>query len=138
MPPPQAEKGNRPAMGTTPINLRQARKARARAQKRREADANAARFGRTPAERARDEGARTRAERMLDQHHRERVGAQPPPEASGDAARRHGGSAATAGTGPDTAAATEGAETRKTQALAGAQPEHHPEHRPGGCRPPRP
>lgn len=123
-------------MGTTPINLRQARKARARAQKRREGDANAARFGRTPAERARDEGARTRAERVLDQHHRERAGAEPPPEASGDAARGHGRSpATTAPTGPaDAAAATEGAETRTSQARAGAQPEHQP----GGCRPPSP
>ena len=50
------------------VNLRAARKARARAERRAEADVNAARHGRTKAERAAEDAARDRAARTLDGH----------------------------------------------------------------------
>ncbi len=54
-----------------PINLNRARKERARAEKRATADANAAKFGRTKAEKAAEEADRNRAVRNLDLHKRE-------------------------------------------------------------------
>lgn len=52
----------------TIVNLRQARKQRARADKDSEAAANRARFGRTKAERSRDTQATERAQAHLDAH----------------------------------------------------------------------
>ncbi|SFQ42814.1 protein of unknown function [Roseivivax halotolerans] len=52
-------------------NLGRFRKAKARDEKRRAGDANAAKFGRTKAEKRRDESAREKAERGLDGHKRE-------------------------------------------------------------------
>ncbi|WP_406870300.1 DUF4169 family protein [Thioclava sp. 'Guangxiensis'] len=49
-------------------NLNQFRKAKARAEKRAAADANAVKFGRTKAERARDEADDLAAKRHLDAH----------------------------------------------------------------------
>lgn len=54
-----------------PINLNQARKARARAEKRKTGDVNAAKFGRTKAQRAEEDAARVRAETHLDGHKRD-------------------------------------------------------------------
>lgn len=54
-----------------PINLRLARKARDRAEKRREGEANAATFGRTRAQRLHEENAKAKAERHLDGHLRD-------------------------------------------------------------------
>jgi hypothetical protein len=48
------------------VNLRQARKARARAGARAQADANALRFGRTAAQKAREEADAARAKAELD------------------------------------------------------------------------
>lgn len=59
-----------PAM-TPIINLNRARKDKARAEKRRQADANAAKHGRSKAERLRDEAEAERAARILDQHRRD-------------------------------------------------------------------
>jgi hypothetical protein len=53
------------------VNLRAARKARDRAAKRAEADQNAAKFGRSKAERTRDEAEADKARRELDGHERE-------------------------------------------------------------------
>ena len=53
------------------VNLTRARKARARDDKRRKADENAARFGRTRAEREAEAQAADKATRHLDQHRRE-------------------------------------------------------------------
>ena len=53
------------------VNLSRARNTRARDDKRRQADANAARFGRTKAERDADAQAAEKATRHLDQHKRE-------------------------------------------------------------------
>jgi len=50
-------------------NLNHARKTRARAQKRVQADANAAKFGRTKAERISEAARSEQARRILDQHH---------------------------------------------------------------------
>jgi hypothetical protein len=49
-------------------NLNQARKARARAEKRAQGDENAARFGRTKAQKAREAA---KARRTLDQHRKD-------------------------------------------------------------------
>lgn len=57
---------------TKPVNLNKARKAKARAQKRAQADANAVKFGRTKAERAAETAARDAAARTLDGAKRER------------------------------------------------------------------
>ena len=54
-----------------PINLNKARKARAKAGKRAQADANAVKFGRTRAERARDKIEAEKAKRDLAGHERE-------------------------------------------------------------------
>lgn len=53
------------------VNLSRARKSRARDDKRQQADANAARFGRTRAEREATALEATKAARHLDQHKRE-------------------------------------------------------------------
>ena len=55
----------------TPINLNRARKDRARAQRKRQADANAIRFGRTKTQREMDRVEAERSERRLDDHERE-------------------------------------------------------------------
>lgn len=49
------------------VNLRQARKHKARAEKDREAEANRAKFGRTKAEKAQARDEKDRAGRRLDQ-----------------------------------------------------------------------
>ncbi|PRY94994.1 uncharacterized protein DUF4169 [Hasllibacter halocynthiae] len=54
-----------------PMNLNRARKARARAEAKRQADENAARFGRTKAEREGDRREAERARRDLDGAKRE-------------------------------------------------------------------
>ena len=54
-----------------PINLKKARKAKARAEKRVKGDANAAKFGRTKAERQEDADRTVRTKRFLDQHRRD-------------------------------------------------------------------
>ena len=54
-----------------PINLNRARKARAREEARRQADRNAARHGRTKAERERDAAETERQGRRLDDHRRD-------------------------------------------------------------------
>jgi len=53
------------------VNLRQARKAKARAEKEAEAAANRAKFGQTKAERSAEEARRKLAEKQLDSHKRE-------------------------------------------------------------------
>lgn len=53
------------------INLRQARKQRARDEKTKQAAENRVRFGRTRGERERDELTRDRTEQALDGHERE-------------------------------------------------------------------
>lgn len=53
------------------VNLRAARKAKARDEKRAQGDANAARHGRTKAERARQEAEAAQARQRLDAHRRE-------------------------------------------------------------------
>ena len=54
-----------------PINLNRVRKDRARAERKREADANAVRFGRTKAEKEARRAEAARTERRLDDHERE-------------------------------------------------------------------
>jgi hypothetical protein len=54
-----------------PISLSKARKARARADAKRQADANAARFGRTKAQKASEADDRARAARTLEAHRRD-------------------------------------------------------------------
>lgn len=53
------------------VNLTQARKARDRAAKRAEADANAAKFGRTKAERDLEQAQADKARAALDAHRRD-------------------------------------------------------------------
>ncbi len=53
-----------------PISLARTRKARTRAARKAQADANAAKFGRTRAERAADDLAKDMARRTLDGHER--------------------------------------------------------------------
>ena len=55
----------------TPINLRRARKERERAAKRQQADANAAKHGRTKARRAAEKAENAQAIKKLDAHRRE-------------------------------------------------------------------
>lgn len=50
-----------------PVNLNQARKARARAEEKAKADANAVRFGRTKAERLLEAAQAEKARKQLDQ-----------------------------------------------------------------------
>lgn len=52
----------------TPINLNKARKARSRAEKRAQADANTVKFGRSKAERVLEATRNARARAMLDRH----------------------------------------------------------------------
>lgn len=59
------------------VNLRMARKARARAAARAEGNANAARFGRTPAERAAQETAAETAARRHEAHRLDALGCDP-------------------------------------------------------------
>ena len=54
------------------INLRAARKAQDRAAKRAQGDENAAKFGRTKAQRAREQAEADKARTALDAHERER------------------------------------------------------------------
>ncbi|MCP1170256.1 DUF4169 family protein [Limimaricola litoreus] len=54
-----------------PVNLNQFRKQKARAEKTARADANAAKFGRTKAEKARDAAEAESAARRLDGHRRD-------------------------------------------------------------------
>ncbi|EYD72488.1 DUF4169 family protein [Limimaricola hongkongensis] len=54
-----------------PVNLNQFRKRKARAEKTARADANAAKFGRTRAEKARDAAQAEAAARRLDGHRRD-------------------------------------------------------------------
>lgn len=54
-----------------PVNLNRARKERARAEKRREADANALKFGRTKAERQAEAARAAREAAKLEGHKRE-------------------------------------------------------------------
>ncbi|MEM1065849.1 MAG: DUF4169 family protein [Pseudomonadota bacterium] len=56
---------------STPINLRTARKAAAKRKRQAKADENAARFGRTKAQKAAETAAAARSARTLDQHRRE-------------------------------------------------------------------
>ncbi|WP_095590878.1 DUF4169 family protein [Actibacterium ureilyticum] len=56
---------------TTPINLNKHRKARARADRKAQADANAVKFGRSRDQKARETAADERARRLLDDHRRE-------------------------------------------------------------------
>ncbi|CCW17951.1 hypothetical protein EBBID32_23000 [Sphingobium indicum BiD32] len=56
------------------VNLRQVRKAKARADKARQADANRAKFGRTKAERITDNKDHARQDALLDGAYRERCG----------------------------------------------------------------
>ncbi|MGV6849018.1 MAG: DUF4169 family protein [Marinibacterium sp.] len=51
-----------------PVNLGRIRKDRARAEAKRQADANSAKFGRTKAEKIRDQAAAAAAKRHLDGH----------------------------------------------------------------------
>ncbi len=58
-------------MSGKPVNLNRARKERMRAEAKRQADANAVKFGRTKAEKRLDEARTDEAARKLDQHRRE-------------------------------------------------------------------
>jgi hypothetical protein len=54
------------------VNLRRARKAKARSEKQHEAETNRALFGRTKTEKAKEAAERERAVRSLDSHRRDR------------------------------------------------------------------
>ncbi|MGX9854922.1 DUF4169 family protein [Limimaricola variabilis] len=54
-----------------PVNLNQFRKQKARAEKRARADVNAAKFGRSKAEKIRDAAEAEAAAKRLDQHRRD-------------------------------------------------------------------
>ncbi|MGR3433760.1 MAG: DUF4169 family protein [Shimia sp.] len=56
----------------TPVNLNKVRKARKKAQARRDADENAVRFGRTKAQKAREAAEQALARTRLDAHRIER------------------------------------------------------------------
>ncbi len=58
-------------MSDAPVNLNRVRKERVRAAQKARADENAARFGRTRAQKAEEEAARARARAQLDAHRRE-------------------------------------------------------------------
>ena len=57
--------------GPTPINLNKVRKARAKADKRRQADENSVKFGRTKAETDRQRAEEARTTIRLDGHRRD-------------------------------------------------------------------
>ena len=58
-------------MSDSPVNLNRMRKQKARAAKKARADENAARFGRSRAQKAEQEAAAARARTHLDVHRRE-------------------------------------------------------------------
>lgn len=58
-------------MSDAPVNLNRVRKQKARAADKARADENAARFGRTKAQKALEETQAEKARRILDQHRRE-------------------------------------------------------------------
>mgnify|MGYP003571127381 CR=1 FL=1 len=58
-------------MSDTPVNLNRIRKHKARAAKKARADENAARFGRTKAQKTREEAEAEKARHVLDLHRRE-------------------------------------------------------------------
>jgi len=58
-------------MSDTPVNLNRVRKQKARAAKKARADENAARFGRTKAQKAGEEAAAARSRAHIDAHRRE-------------------------------------------------------------------
>ncbi|OWU83637.1 amidase [Oceanicola sp. 22II-s10i] len=58
-------------MADKPISLNQVRKAKARADRKTQADANAVKFGRTKAEKAADRLSTDKARRDLDGHKRD-------------------------------------------------------------------
>ena len=60
------------------VNLRTARKARSRTKARAEADANAAKFGRTRAQRDLERSEADNARTTLDAHRRDRSGGEEP------------------------------------------------------------
>ncbi len=59
---------------STPINLNRARKARAKEDKRKQADENAVRFGRTKAQKSKEAQDQARAQAALDAHKRDPEG----------------------------------------------------------------
>lgn len=59
-------------MSGKPVNLNRVRKDKARAEKRARADENAVKFGRTKAEKARDDAAADKAGKHIDDHKRDR------------------------------------------------------------------
>lgn len=58
-------------MSDAPVNLNRVRKQKARAADKARADENAARFGRTKAQKALEKAAADKARATLDQHHRD-------------------------------------------------------------------
>jgi len=58
-------------MSAVPVNLNRVRKERARAERQTRADENAARFGRSKTQKAREDAAAIRARAHLDAHRRE-------------------------------------------------------------------
>ncbi|NCQ25736.1 MAG: DUF4169 family protein [Roseovarius sp.] len=58
-------------MSETPVNLNRVRKQRARAAEKVRADENAARFGRSKAQKAREEAEAETARALLDAHRRD-------------------------------------------------------------------
>lgn len=58
-------------MSDTPVNLNRVRKQKARAAQKARADENAARFGRTRAQRALEQAEADKARAALDQHRRD-------------------------------------------------------------------
>ncbi|MBE0454443.1 DUF4169 family protein [Roseovarius autotrophicus] len=58
-------------MNDVPVNLNRVRKQKARDARKSRADENAARFGRTKAQKVEEEAARARARAYLDAHRRE-------------------------------------------------------------------
>lgn len=76
---------------TTVISLRQARKQRQRAERDAQAQANRARFGRTRAERARDDEGTARLRTTVEAHRLDRADANAPADApSGGGSRGEG------------------------------------------------
>lgn len=80
-----ADRTDPPGKPAQVINLRRARKTRARDAARREGDANAAAFGRTKAERRHSDAEKRLAERRLDAHRRDDDGKRENGDGEGDA-----------------------------------------------------
>jgi len=59
-------------MSDRPVNLNRVRKQKARAAQKARADENATRFGRTRAQKKREESEADKARRTLDLHHRDK------------------------------------------------------------------